>query len=77
MNRKELDQILKQKGASEFEYSLYGIVQRECYCLIEGEKWKIIYNNRGRIDPLAEFQTEAEACQFIYEKIKKLYEWKE
>lgn len=37
----------------------------------ENNKWQVVYNSRGDIDLISEFDTEEEACNFMYNRFKK------
>ena len=74
MNRIELEKKLLELGIPSGEFSIDGIKHYEATCLVhENDKWKVVYKDRSHIVPLQEFDTEKEACEFIYVKMKKDY----
>ena len=73
MKKYELEELLIKKGVPDSAFSINGIRRYEALCLIEGEKWKVVYNSRGNITFSQEFDTEEEACKFIYNEMKKDY----
>jgi hypothetical protein len=76
MKKSELLKVLKNKNVPSTSYSLEGIKDGECLCLLEKKgKWQVVYNSRGNIISIADFQTESEACDFIYNEMKRQYKW--
>lgn len=77
MNRKELKDELLIHGVPEISFSVDGIKDGECMCIVnDGGRWKVVYNSRGKIVNIADFEEEEEACDFMYGEMKQEYGWK-
>lgn len=73
MNVNELRNILKKSGVSDFLYNLdYKGRDDERLCLdyIDG-KWNVYYLERGVKTTNLFFETESEACEYIYNHLVK------
>ena len=76
MKKNELLKILRLKGVPSISYSLEGLKQGECLCLLKkSEKWSVVYNSRGKIINISDFNIEEDAYDFIYNEMKKQYKW--
>ncbi len=77
MKREELQKILLEKGVHKNEFSVDGIKHYEALCLVHNKEgnWEIVYNSRGDIIKIALFYDEEEACDFMYEEMKKDYKF--
>ena len=73
MDRKELKQKLDELGVNENYYSLQGELLPDRTVLYHSyHEWQVFYfDERGNKDRLEVFSTENEACQYIYEQLKK------
>lgn len=49
-----------------------GGLPNERLCIIKEDLWKVYYSERGHKSALKEFQTELEACEYFFEKNKKV-----
>jgi hypothetical protein len=76
MTKTELETILKEKNVPKLLYSLDGLKNGECYCVVqEGIAWKVVYMERGRTSDIATGLTESEACDLIYREFQVMYGW--
>ena len=76
MKREELLQILIKKHVPAFSYSLDGIKDGECLCIVkEGTSWKIVYNSRGKITFAESHTNEDECYERFYKIMKQDYGW--
>jgi hypothetical protein len=66
--------LLKAKGAHSHAVSVgMGVPQaEEVYCLVkDGEHWEVYYAERGQKIDLEVFESEDEACDYLYEILKQ------
>jgi hypothetical protein len=76
MNKGELKAILEEKNVPKISYSLDGLKQGECLCIInENGKWKVVYNSRGVISYSEDCDGEESACDKFFEIMKNDYGW--
>jgi hypothetical protein len=76
MKKKTLLQILVSKHVPESSYSLNGIKDGECLCIIkEDSSWKIVHNSRGKITFSESCADEEECYERFYEIMKHDYGW--
>lgn len=76
MNKVELAKKLNERGVPEQSYSLDGLKNGECLCMVnEGGVWKVVYNSRGRITDSVECSSEEAAFDEIYRQISNAYGW--
>jgi hypothetical protein len=76
MTKLQLEAILRQKNVPKFLYSLDGFKDGMCYCVIrDGESWKVIYVERGRISDVAAVLSEEEAYDVLYKELQLMYGW--
>lgn len=76
MNKLELQTILDIKGVPEAIYSLNGLKHGECLCVVhENNKWKVLYNSRGRISYIEECTGEEAAYDLFFKIMKEDYGW--
>lgn len=76
MNRNELEKKLLDHNVPSISFNVNGIKEGECMCLVSSDsKWKVVYNSRGHIIDIAEFDNENDACDFMYSELKKEYKW--
>ncbi len=71
MNVNELRKNLKKAGVSDFLYNLDNRGRNdERFCLeyIEG-KWNVYYSERGVKTTNLLFETESEACEYMYNEL--------
>ena len=77
MNRIELKNELLSRDVPEISFSVDGIKDGECMCIVnDNGRWKVVYNSRGKIVDIADFEAEEEACDFMHEEMKQEYGWK-
>lgn len=71
MKKEELKIQLQKYGVAEWLYNLDGKGRNdERYCLIRKEqKWNVYFSERGIKTTDELFESEDEACQFIYSKL--------
>jgi hypothetical protein len=74
MNKKQLEEILKRENIPEDLYSLDGGLWEDRYCLSEIMKglWEVYYCERGEKVNEKSFLSEEEACEYLYNWIKKV-----
>lgn len=76
MNKVELQSLLIAKGVPQTSYSLDGLKQGECLCVInENGKWKVVYNSRGVISFSEDCAGEESAYAKFFEIMKNDYGW--
>ena len=77
MNRVDLLSVLNEKGVNESLYSLNGLhSQSESYSIVqENDKYSIYYKERGKASQLTKELTEEEACNFVYNEFKSMFNW--
>lgn len=69
----ELEEKLNKLGIPKDTYSiLKGGLPNERLCIVKEEKRCVYYSEKGRRSGLKKFQTETEACEYFFEKIKRL-----
>jgi hypothetical protein len=67
MNRALLSQRLQDLGIRSGSYSLENTWLDEAYILTsENGKWVVYYSERGLRSGLKQFDSEEEACEFMY-----------
>ena len=73
MNRKQLEQRLKQENINEYYYSLEGGFPNEAFCINKGDNfWEVYYSERGRKSQVKTFEFEEDACDYFYNWLMKL-----
>lgn len=71
MDISELEEKLNELAVSEDLYSIMvGGLPNEKLCIVQGETWQVYYSERGRKSGLKEFETETEACEYFFNKLK-------
>ncbi len=71
MNLNELKKELESLGVNEQTYSLYSDIGDEKYCLERtGERWCFYYSERGQKTGERSFDTESDACEYMYSIIE-------
>ncbi|RUS67791.1 hypothetical protein CUZ56_00268 [Saezia sanguinis] len=71
MTRDELKNKLSELGVHQSSYSLDGIRNSECVCLVnEDQLWKVYYVERDRPKELGVFQTESDAIEFMFKQFQ-------
>ncbi|MCH1939870.1 hypothetical protein [Holdemania massiliensis] len=73
MNREELSKELLKKKIPQDAYSLFGGLPNECFCLAEEKQWEVYYSERGKKTQLRKFNSEDEACEFMYKKLINIF----
>lgn len=70
MRRHELKLKLIENGVPDDMYSLEGGHPNEAYCLNKnGPVWEVYYSERGIKTGLRQFESEEQACDYLYESI--------
>lgn len=68
MNTNELEVKLTEAGVRKDVYQLSGGLPNEAYCLAQSdEEWQVYYSERGSKSNLKTFDTESQACQYLFE----------
>lgn len=71
MNRVELIEKLKNAGVKSQYYSLYGKIVNDAFILEQTVgKWNVYYFERGSKDMEQSFESESDACNYIYNILK-------
>lgn len=72
MNKKELEKKLKRTGVPKHYYNLEEKGRNdERFCLERlGDKWEVYFAERGAKTTREIFDSEEEACLFLYEKLR-------
>jgi len=73
VNKVELLKKFSEKNVSEDVYSLERGLPNEKYCSSnENSKWQVYYSERGVKCQIREFNTEEDACEYLYNKVIKM-----
>jgi len=76
MKKNELIKKLDEKGVPQQSYSLDGLKDGECLCVVEEDGvWKVVYNSRGRITNSTDCASEEAAYDEIHNQIADAYGW--
>lgn len=76
MKKEDLISLLDKKNVPRRSYSLDGLKEGECLCVIqENGVWKVVYNSRGRITDSIECKSEEAAYDEVYKQIEEAYGW--
>lgn len=68
----ELKSKLNESAVPKDLYSIMdGGLPNEQLCIVKEDVWQVYYSERGRKSALKEFQTETEASEYFWEKIKR------
>lgn len=72
MTRDELEQRLSNEGISPGAYDLFGENKDNVYCIEKtASGWLVYFRERGLRDWEHLFSSEAEACEFLYQRIQR------
>ena len=72
MTVNELKDKLDEIGVPPDLYSIMiGGLPNERLCIVKEEMWQVYYSERGRKVGQKVFETEEEACEYFYEKMKR------
>lgn len=76
MKKEELIAELNKRNVPKGIYSLDGIKDGECLCLVkEPNTWDVLYNSRGEITYKETFNDEEQACDHFFQIMKEDYGW--
>jgi hypothetical protein len=76
MTKKQLLAQLKLDKIPNHFYSLKGGLPYDAWCLAEiYPGWEVYYSEKGGKYQIKLFQTENEACNHIYQKLKEMMEY--
>lgn len=76
MTHEELQAKLTAKGVPEQIYSLDGLKNGECHCVVqENGTWKVVYMERGHVSEIATGLTQSEAYDLLYDELRSMYGW--
>lgn len=68
----ELESELEKLGVPSDLYSIMiGGLPNEKLCIVREDKWKVYYSERGSKNGLKIFETETEACEYFFSKMKR------
>lgn len=72
MTVNELKKRLDKIGVSQDLYSIMvGGLPNERLCIVKTEMWEVYYSERGKKVGKRFFETEEEACEYFYGKLKR------
>lgn len=72
MKVNELKSKLDEIGVSRDLYSIMvGGLPNERLCIVKDEMWQVYYSERGNKVGQKVFETEEEACEYFYRKMKR------
>lgn len=70
MNLKELKKVLDEKGIPNEIYTFKYEYINDGFCInFNGQKWETYYSERGLKIGIKTFDTEEEACEYLYPEI--------
>jgi hypothetical protein len=70
MNKKELEIRLIKEGIRADSYHLEGGLPNESFTLNKnGNQWEVYYSERGNKTDLRVFESEEEACEYLYKEL--------
>jgi hypothetical protein len=72
MNRNDLKRIFTEAKLPNDYYSLIGGLPNEAFVISNYNTWDVYYSERGEKTGLVKFDTEEEACEYMYKLVKKL-----
>lgn len=76
MKRNELNKILAHKNVPASSYSLNGIKNGDCLCIvINNDKWQLIHRDRGTENYIGDFNSEDDVCNEFYAILQRNYKW--
>lgn len=77
MNRDELRTALERKRVDESLYSIDKLAdQSESYSVVrDGDRWKVVYKERGEFTDVETGLTEDEACDLVYRMFRDVFCW--
>ncbi len=76
MSKDELQALLDAKGVPKISYSLDGLKDGDCLCIVNAEgTWKLMHNSRGRISYSEECAGEEDAYENFWRIVKNSYGW--
>lgn len=68
----ELKNKLDEIGVPQNLYAIMtGGLPNERLCIVKEKKWQVYYSERGKKVGQKFFETEEEACEYLYEKLKR------
>lgn len=68
----ELKDKLDEIGVPQGLYSIMiGGLPNERLCIVKEEMWQVYYSERGKKAGQKFFETEEEACEYFYRKLKR------
>ncbi|MFG0764411.1 hypothetical protein ACEUBB_16065 [Aeromonas rivipollensis] len=72
MTREELIAQLSVLGVNESSYSLDGLKNSDCVCIVKmGQRWEVCYVERDIPDTLSTFSSKEDAYEFVLEQFQK------
>ena len=78
MTKNELQKILDERHVPKIMYSLDGLKNGDCLCVVNNNgNWKIMQNDRGTIGYVEECSNEQDAYDRFYQIVKNDYGWKD
>lgn len=73
MNKKQLEQRVKQENISEYYHSLEGGFPNEAFAVnMSNNAWEVYYSERGNKSQLKIFKSEENTCDYFYNWIMKI-----
>lgn len=78
MNRDELKKILDKRGIPKMFYSLNGLKDGICLCIVpDSGKWRLIDQERSSKNHIGNFDSESDVCNKFYQIMKNDYGWED
>jgi hypothetical protein len=76
MTKSELKELLVKDSIPKHFYSLDGSFPYDAWCLSETPSgWEVYYTERGEKYQIENFNLEEDACERLYQRIKKMMEY--
>lgn len=75
MTKNELILKLENKNVPKDIYSLEGLKDGECLCVVHLGVWDVVYNSKGKITYRESFENVEDAYDRFYEIMKNDYGW--
>jgi len=76
MTKSELKDLLKKENIPEHFYGLNGGLPYDAWCIAKTPMgWEVYYTERGEKYQVENFISEGEACECLFQRIKKMMEY--
>ncbi|WP_155848435.1 hypothetical protein [Arthrobacter sp. 35W] len=72
MDRRQLELILESEGFPADSYAMHGSDRNDSFNIEQqGHRFLVFYTERGTRSPIEEFQSEAAACDFFLDLMRR------